>query len=198
VHRIGAPSDSRLPRRSRLVPPARSYLLVRRQATCHVPPSTRETPPIHPAPRPPTRPHRHDHREGGGLPCRVRAPACARVRAREAGRRLRGPADLLQRHRAMARRRVSDRIRFPPQTPPRNQRSREGHPVSTPERQQDPGEHGYGGTHQERKMPTGMSVRSKTRTLTQDRMTTTKTNTTQRTKRLPRLARRPFVATRST
>ena len=47
-------------------------------------------------------------------------------------------------------------------------------------------------------MPTGMSIRSKTRTLTQDRMTTTKTNTTQRTKRLPRLARRPFVATRST
>ena len=75
----------------------------------------------------------------------------SRVRAREAGRRLRGPADLLQRHRAMARRRVSDRIRFPPQTPPRNQRSREGHPVSTPERQQDPGEHGYGGTHQEKK-----------------------------------------------
>ena len=151
MHRIGAPSDSRLPRRSRLVPPARSYLLVRRQATCNVPPSTRETPPIHPAPRPPTRPHRHDHREGGGLPCRVRAPACARVRAREAGRRLRGPADLLQRHRAMARRRVSDRIRFPPKPHPGTNARGKDTQCRHLSGQQDPGEHGYGGTHQEKK-----------------------------------------------
>lgn len=198
MHRIGAPSGSRLPRRSRLVPPARSYLLVRRQATCHVPPSTRETPPIHPAPRPPTRPHRHDHREGGGLPCRVRAPACARVRAREAGRRLRGPADLLQRHRAMARRRVSDRIRFPPQTHPGANARGKDTQCRHLSGNRIPASMATAGRTRKRKMPTGMSIRSKTRTLTQDRMTTTKTNTTQRTKRLPRLARRPFVATRST
>ena len=50
--------------------------------------------------------------------------------------------------------------------------------MSTPERQQDPGDHGYGGTQQEKNEEDRTSILSKSRTPTRDRTATKKTPTT--------------------